>query len=48
MSATAVEIFNNPEIIQQAKQELEYRVGESFEYKALLGNRKPPLNYRVN
>jgi aminobenzoyl-glutamate utilization protein B len=48
MSATAVEIFKNPEIIQQAKQELEARVGESFEYKALLGNRKPPLNYRVN
>jgi aminobenzoyl-glutamate utilization protein B len=48
MSATAVEIFSNPEIIQQAKQELEARVGESFEYKALLGNRKPPLNYRVN
>ena len=48
MSATAVEIFSNPEVIQQAKQELESRVGESFEYKALLGNRKPPLNYRVN
>ena len=48
MSATAVEIFSNPEIIQQAKQELEARVGENFEYKALLGNRKPPLNYRVN
>ena len=48
ISATAIEIFSNPEIIQQAKQELESRVGKSFKYKALLGDRKPPLNYRVN
>ena len=48
ISATAVEIFTNPHIIQEAKQELESRVGASFEYKALLGDRKPPLNYRVN
>ena len=48
ISATAVEIFTNPYIIQEAKLELESRVGESFEYKALLGDRKPPLNYRVN
>ena len=48
ISATAVEIFTNPYIIQEAKQELESRVGASFEYKALLGDRKPPLNYRVN
>jgi len=48
ISATAIEIFTNPEIIQQAKQELESRVGKSFKYKALLGDRKPPLNYRVN
>ena len=48
ISATAIEIFSNPETIQQAKQELKARVGESFKYKALLGDRKPPLNYRVN
>jgi aminobenzoyl-glutamate utilization protein B len=30
------------------KKELKERVGEDFQYKALLGDRKPPLNYRVN
>ena len=34
--------------IYEAKQELKTRVGEDFKYKALLGERKPPLNYRVN
>jgi aminobenzoyl-glutamate utilization protein B len=35
-------------IINEAKKELDERVGKDFEYKALLGDRKPPLNYRVN
>ena len=48
ISATAIEIYKNPEIIYEAKQELKTRVGEDFKYKALLGERKPPLNYRVN
>ena len=45
---SAIEIYKNPEIIYEAKQELKTRVGEDFKYKALLGERKPPLNYRVN
>jgi len=48
ISATAIEIFNNPYLISDAKKELQERVGEDFQYKALLGDRKPPLNYRVN
>ena len=48
ISATAIEIFNNPYLISDAKKELKERVGEDFQYKALLGDRKPPLNYRVN
>lgn len=48
ISATAIEIFNNPYLINDAKKELQERVGEDFQYKALLGDRKPPLNYRVN
>jgi aminobenzoyl-glutamate utilization protein B len=48
IAATAVEIFSNPLIIKEAKKELEQRVGDDFVYKALLGDRKPPLNYRVN
>ena len=48
IAATAVEIFSNPLVIKEAKKELEQRVGGDFVYKALLGDRKPPLNYRVN
>ena len=48
MAATAVEIFTNPSIVQAAKNELNQRVGDDFIYKALLGERSPPLNYRVN
>ena len=48
IAATAVEIFNNPSIVQAAKNELNQRVGDDFIYKALLGERNPPLNYRVN
>ena len=48
IAATAIELFSNPVIINEAKKELDERVGKDFEYKALLGDRKPPLNYRVN
>ena len=48
IAATAVEIFTNPSIVQAAKNELNQRVGDDFIYKALLGERNPPLNYRVN
>ena len=48
IAATAIELFLNPMIINEAKEELDERVGKDFEYKALLGDRKPPLNYRVN
>ena len=48
LSASAIEIYKNPEIIIKAKKELNERVGKDFKYKALLGDREPPLNYRVN
>lgn len=48
IGATAIELFSNPMIINEAKKELDNRVGKDFEYKALLGDRKPPLNYRIN
>ena len=48
IGATAIELFSNPMIINEAKKELDNRVGKDFEYEALLGDRKPPLNYRIN
>ena len=48
IAATPVEILSNPSIVQAAKNELHQRVGDDFSYKALLGERNPPLDYRVN
>lgn len=46
LSITGAELFSNPELIAQAKAELKQRQGEGFAYKSLLGDRKPPLDYR--
>jgi aminobenzoyl-glutamate utilization protein B len=45
MALTAIDLFNNPAIIKEAKEEHRRQVG-NYTYKALLGNRKPALNYR--
>ena len=42
----AKDLFLNPEIITLAKTEYTNTVGEDFEYYPLLGERKPPLDYR--
>ena len=46
LSITGAELFSNPELIAQAKAELKQRQGDGFTYKSLLGDRKPPLDYR--
>ncbi|THH35584.1 amidohydrolase [Neolewinella litorea] len=46
MSLTAMELFQNPELLQKARQELTEQRGKNFEYQALLGDREPPLDYR--
>ena len=46
LAKSAVEIISNQSIIDQAKNEQKLRVGENFNYKPLLGDRKPPLDYR--
>lgn len=46
MTSTAIDLFLNPKIIGDAKAEFDKRRGENFKYEALLGNRKPALNYR--
>lgn len=42
---TAIDLFTNPELIRKAKEEFLQEKGD-YEYKALLGDRKPALNYR--
>lgn len=46
LSITGAELFSNPELITQAKAELKQRQGAGFTYKAMVGDRKPPLDYR--
>ena len=46
LTYTAIEIYLNPSIVKEAKDELKERVGKNFDYFPLLGNRKPPLDYR--
>lgn len=45
MVATAIDLYSNPELIIKAKAELKEAVGD-YQYKAMLGDRKPALNYR--
>lgn len=47
MATTMIDLYQQPEVIKAAKAEFEERRGKNFEYKALLGDRKPPLDYRV-
>lgn len=45
MALTAIDLFTQPELIQKAKAEFKEAVG-TYRYEALLGDRKPALNYR--
>jgi len=47
LARTAVSLYEDPEIITAADVELKQRQGEDFEYAALLGDRLPPLDYRL-
>ena len=46
LASSAIELYENPDLINQAKKEHETNIGVNFNYKPLLGNRKPPLDYR--
>lgn len=46
LSLTGAELLSNPDLIAQAKAELKQRQGADFNYKSMVGDRKPPLDYR--
>ena len=47
LALSASDLFRDPATIARAKQEfLEKRGGEGFKYNSLVGDRKPPLDYR--
>ena len=47
LALTATDLYANPALIERAWKELEERRGADFEYSALLGDRDPPLDYRL-
>lgn len=46
IATTAVDLFQQPELLVKAREEWQKRRGADFKYSALLGDREPPLNYR--
>lgn len=46
LALTAVDLMNDPKLIEAATKEFNDRRGAGFKYEALLGNRKPALDYR--
>ncbi|NKI31890.1 M20 family metallopeptidase [Croceivirga thetidis] len=46
LTATAIDLFTNTDLIEQAKKEFEERRGVDFVYAPLLGDRPPALDYR--
>lgn len=46
MALSAIDLFSNQLLIDEAWKEFRLRTGGDFKYEALLGDRKPALNYR--
>lgn len=46
MALMAAELFTNPQLRASAKAEFDASRGPDYEYKSLLGDRDPPLDYR--
>ncbi len=47
IARTARDLIENPELISESLAELEEKQGPDFNYEALLGDREPPLDYRL-
>ena len=48
LAISAVDLFTNPKITDDAKKELIERRGVDFKYESLLGDIDPPLDYRAS
>jgi aminobenzoyl-glutamate utilization protein B len=47
LAMTAVDLLTNPQLVESAKTEHQQRIPDDWEYEPLLGDRKPPLDYRL-
>ena len=46
LTLTGIDLFTNSSAVEKEKSEFNAATGAGFQYKALLGDRKPALNYR--
>ncbi len=46
MALTAIDLFSTPATIEECWKEFRTKRGEGFKYEALIGDRKPALDYR--
>ncbi|GAC1696432.1 MAG: M20 family metallopeptidase [Gemmatimonadaceae bacterium] len=46
LATSAVDLYSDPALVAKARAEFEKRRGPGFQYHALLGDRKPALDYR--
>jgi aminobenzoyl-glutamate utilization protein B len=46
IARTAVSLYRDPKILQAARREFDAARGPGFQYRSLVGERSPPLNYR--
>ena len=47
MALTVADMFEDSALLRRAQAECEQRRGADFDYRPLLGDREPPLDYRV-
>ena len=48
MALSVYDLLTTPSLVASARAEFERRRGAGFAYRPLIGERKPPLDYRVN
>jgi aminobenzoyl-glutamate utilization protein B len=48
MAMSVQDLFTQPELVRRARAEFAERRGAGFTYRPLIGERNPPLDYRVN
>ena len=46
LALTAIDLFNDPKLVDKARADWQAARGADFQYEALLGDRKPALDYR--
>ncbi len=48
LALTMMDLLNQPDLIEAASEEFDERRGPGFKYESLLGDRAPPLDYRLH